>query len=86
MTIFIAVPQTDISIEAHTKLRPLIVERCVQLIKSLGLKYGAIDFVIDNSDNVVFLEVNPTGDWYWIEQKTGLPITTAMAGLIEELA
>lgn len=76
----------DISIEAHTKLRPLIVERCVQLIKSLGLRYGAIDFVIGNSDNLVFLEVNPTGDWYWIEQKTGLPITTAMAGLIEELA
>jgi glutathione synthase/RimK-type ligase-like ATP-grasp enzyme len=76
----------DISIKAHTKLRPLIIERCIQLIKSLGLKYGAIDFVVDNSDNLVFLEINPSGDWYWIEQKTALPITTAMAGLIEELA
>src|SRR5215211_7080115 len=76
----------DIYLKAHNKLRPLIIEQCIQLIKSLGLKYGAIDFVIDNSDNLVFLEVNPSGDWYWIEQKTRLPITSAVAGLIEGLA
>jgi glutathione synthase/RimK-type ligase-like ATP-grasp enzyme len=76
----------DICIKAYRKLRPLIRDRCIQLIKSLGLRYGAIDFVIDRSDRLVFLEVNPAGDWYWIEQKTDLPITTAVAGLIEELA
>jgi glutathione synthase/RimK-type ligase-like ATP-grasp enzyme len=76
----------DICIKAHRKIRPLIMERCIQLVKSLGLRYGAIDFVIDKRDNLFFLEVNPSGDWYWIEQKTGLPITTAMASLIEKLA
>jgi glutathione synthase/RimK-type ligase-like ATP-grasp enzyme len=75
----------DISIRTHTKLSPLVIERCIKFIKSLGLRYGAIDFVIDKRDDLVFLEVNPSGDWYWIEQETGLPITTAMAGLVEEL-
>jgi glutathione synthase/RimK-type ligase-like ATP-grasp enzyme len=76
----------DIYIEAQEKLRPSIIEQSIQLIKSLGLRYGAIDFVIDRSDHLVFLEVNPSGDWYWIEEETGLPITTAMADLVEELA
>jgi glutathione synthase/RimK-type ligase-like ATP-grasp enzyme len=76
----------DIYIKAHKKLRPLIIEQCIQLIKSLGLRYGAIDFVIDKSDQLIFLEVNPSGDWCWIERETGLPITAAMASLIEKLA
>lgn len=59
--------------------------RCLSVIKSLGLRYGAIDFVRDIHDRLVFLEVNPTGDWYWIESKTKLPITEAMVDFIETL-
>ena len=58
---------------------------CVDLIKSLGLRYGAIDFIKDDNERMVFLEVNPTGDWYWIERKTRLSITKAMVNLIEML-
>ena len=55
---------------------------CVKLVKSLGLEYGAIDFILDKDNRPVFLEVNPTGDWYWIERKVRLPITRAMVDLI----
>jgi glutathione synthase/RimK-type ligase-like ATP-grasp enzyme len=59
---------------------------CVKFIQALGLKYGAIDFVEDEkNDQPIFLELNPTGDWYWIERKTGQSITKAMVDLIEEL-
>jgi glutathione synthase/RimK-type ligase-like ATP-grasp enzyme len=59
---------------------------CVKLIHSLGLRYGAIDFVIDGkNDQPIFLELNPTGDWYWIERKTGQSISKAMVDLIEKL-
>jgi glutathione synthase/RimK-type ligase-like ATP-grasp enzyme len=58
---------------------------CVDLIKSLGLRYGAIDFIKDDNERLVFLEVNPTGDWYWIERKTKLSITKAMVNLVEML-
>jgi glutathione synthase/RimK-type ligase-like ATP-grasp enzyme len=57
--------------------------KCIKLLDSLGLQYGAIDLVRDRSDRLIFLEINPTGDWLWIEQYTGLPITEAMAGLLE---
>jgi glutathione synthase/RimK-type ligase-like ATP-grasp enzyme len=60
-------------------------KRCIRIIKSLGLKYGAIDFVIEKNGNITFLEVNPTGEWYWIEHETNLPITEAMVDFIQEV-
>lgn len=59
---------------------------CVKLVKSFGLKYGAIDFILDKDDRRVFLEINPTGDWYWIERKLRLPITRAMLEMIVALS
>jgi glutathione synthase/RimK-type ligase-like ATP-grasp enzyme len=66
------------------KLEETISECCIKLINSFGLRFGAIDFVIDKNERLTFLELNPTGDWYWIEYQTGLPITEAMVDLIEE--
>jgi glutathione synthase/RimK-type ligase-like ATP-grasp enzyme len=61
-----------------------ISELCVKLINSLGLKYGAIDLVNTKADDLVFLEVNPTGDWYWIERSTGLRISECVVDMIEK--
>jgi glutathione synthase/RimK-type ligase-like ATP-grasp enzyme len=67
------------------KLDDTVGELCLKIINSLGLKYGAIDFVINKNSSLTFLEVNPTGDWYWIEYQTGQPITDAMVDLMEVL-
>ena len=48
---------------------------CIQLMKKLDLHYGAIDFILDKQGNYVFLEINPNGQWAWIEHLTGLPIS-----------
>jgi glutathione synthase/RimK-type ligase-like ATP-grasp enzyme len=58
-------------------------DKCIKLIDSFGLQYGAIDLVRDTNNRLIFLEINPTGDWLWIEQHTGLPITEAMTDLLE---
>lgn len=50
------------------------------------LKYGAIDLVRTKNDNLIFLEVNPTGDWYWIERSTGLRISECIVDMIEKLS
>jgi glutathione synthase/RimK-type ligase-like ATP-grasp enzyme len=57
--------------------------KCMKLLDSFGLQYGAIDLVRDSNDRLIFLEINPTGDWLWIEQHTGLQITEAMTDLLE---
>ena len=33
-------------------------------------------------DDYVFLEINPNGQWGWIQSRTGLPIAEALADLL----
>lgn len=59
-----------------------IHELCVCLVKSLRLKFGAIDMTLSPDGEYTFLEINPNGQWVWIETETGLRISDA---LINEL-
>lgn len=52
---------------------------CVRLVRELHLCYGAFDVVVTPAGEYVFLEVNPNGQWLWIEDRTGLPIADAIA-------
>lgn len=36
-------------------------------IRASGLRYGSIDMIVDNQGNYIFLEVNETGQFLWIE-------------------
>jgi glutathione synthase/RimK-type ligase-like ATP-grasp enzyme len=56
-----------------------IEKNCVELIRRLGLKFGAIDLIIDKKGAYWFLENNPNGQWAFIEIKTGQPIGKAIA-------
>jgi glutathione synthase/RimK-type ligase-like ATP-grasp enzyme len=68
------------------KLDNAIEEACLGIMNTFGLKYGAFDFLLDEKSQPYFLEINPTGDWYWIEHDTKMPITDTMVNLIENLA
>lgn len=56
-----------------------IARASLELVDVLGLKFGALDFVITPKGDYVFLEVNPNGQWAWIEDKLGLPISESIA-------
>ena len=38
------------------------------LMKMYGLRFGALDFAIDAEGHWVFLEINPNGQWAWLDQ------------------
>jgi len=70
---------------------PADVEKAlVQLVHSFGLGYAAADFVVTADDELVFLEVNAGGEWYWLDahcQKApGLPIADAIAAWLARAA
>ena len=50
-----------------------------RLLNSLGLEYGALDFIVTPEGKWFFLEINCMGQWLWIEQLTGMPISKAIA-------
>ncbi len=37
------------------------------ILKSYGLRFAAIDMVVDNKNNWHFLEINPNGQWAWMD-------------------
>jgi hypothetical protein len=45
--------------------------------------FGAFDFVIATDGSWHFLECNPSGQWAFLEPPTGLPMTAAIADLLE---
>jgi hypothetical protein len=51
----------------------------LQLTSHFGLTYGAIDLRYSADDGFTFFEINPDGQYLWIEIETGLPISDAIA-------
>lgn len=66
-----------------TELPNDVRDKCVEIVKMLKLEFGAIDLIKDTDGNYIFLEINPNGQWVWIENDTGLEISSA---IIKKLA
>ncbi|MEH0419443.1 ATP-grasp ribosomal peptide maturase [Streptomyces sp. B21-083] len=62
-----------------TTVPPDVVAGMRGLMDRLHLRYGAADLVVDPSGRWWFLEVNPCGQWDWIQGATGQPIAAAIA-------
>ncbi len=60
------------------QLPSVIKNQCVVLLKLLGLGFGAIDLIYTPDNEYVFLEINPNGQWVWIETETSLKISDAI--------
>lgn len=56
-----------------------LIDKCYRMLSELGLQYGAFDFIMDKSGKYIFLEVNPNGQWAWIECQVGCDISGAIA-------
>jgi glutathione synthase/RimK-type ligase-like ATP-grasp enzyme len=69
-----------------TALPTELEERLLALMRALGLKYGAIDMIRTADDRFLFLEVNPSGEFLFVEQRSGQPLADAMARLLAGLA
>lgn len=50
-----------------------------RLLGALGLDYAAVDLRRTPRGEVLFLEVNPGGQWLFVEERTGQPIARQLA-------
>jgi len=55
----------------------------LSLVRSFGLHYAAADFIVTPRAELVFLEINAGGEWFWLDEHVegspGLPIAAAIA-------
>jgi hypothetical protein len=71
----------------RAEVRPARLPRAVaaglrSLLDGLGLAFAAVDLRRTAAGEHLFLEVNPAGQWLFLEARTGQPITAALAGLL----
>lgn len=56
-----------------------VQQGCLTMRRYHGLRFAAFDFLLDDTGGFHFLEMNPNGQWLWIQELTGLPIAEALA-------
>ncbi|AMW11595.1 hypothetical protein A4E84_20115 [Streptomyces qaidamensis] len=66
-------------VEAPPGIRPALH----RYMNRFRLVFGAFDFAIGEDGRWWFLECNPSGQWHWLEDETGLPMCAALADLLE---
>ena len=53
-------------------------------MSALSLSYGAIDLVLTPEGRYVFLEINPNGQWLWMDEMLSLGISHSIADWLAE--
>ncbi|MER6525352.1 ATP-grasp ribosomal peptide maturase [Streptomyces sp. NPDC001508] len=77
--------RTDYSRLSYTPVEPPpgIEQALHRYLDHFGLVFGAFDFCVGEDGRWWFLECNPSGQWYWLEPETGLPMCSALVDLLE---
>lgn len=60
-------------------------ERLQAFMKELGLEFGVCDLLVRPDGEIVFLEVNETGRFLFVQDATGLPLLEALVDLLSGL-
>jgi hypothetical protein len=55
-------------------------EKLLAPMRRLGLEYGTIDLRLTPDGEYVFFEVNPAGQFLFVEHVCGLPVRRVLAG------
>ncbi|MFC8449468.1 ATP-grasp ribosomal peptide maturase [Kitasatospora sp. NPDC057223] len=62
---------------------PAAIEKTLlAYLEHFRLVSGSFDLVLDHDGGYHWLELNPNGQWGWLEDETGLPLTAAFADLL----
>ena len=64
---------------SNVSLPKLLEEELLRYHNKLGLVFAAYDFIVNRRQDIFFLEANPSGQWMWLEQQLGMPISAAIA-------
>lgn len=68
-----------LSFHSAIDLENVLAEKCVAVLRKLGLVFGAIDLIKKEDGTYVFLEINANGQWAWVQGMTGMPIAREIA-------
>ncbi|WP_425276746.1 hypothetical protein [Streptomyces bauhiniae] len=59
-------------------------EALIAHLEHFGLVSGSFDLALTRDGDLHWLELNPNGQWGWLEEETGLPIAAAFADVLAQ--
>ena len=62
----------------RTEVPPDVVRKIHEYMARFNLKFGAFDFIVDQDNQWVFIEINPSGQFAWLELATGDPLIDSL--------
>jgi hypothetical protein len=67
----------------HADLPKDIKALCADYVKVCGLVFGAID-LIEHDGRFYFIEINPSGEWGWLQKQLNLPVAKSLANVFAD--
>jgi glutathione synthase/RimK-type ligase-like ATP-grasp enzyme len=64
------------------KIQSEIQKKCLLMTSKLGLQFGAFDLAETQTGDFVFFEINPNGQWGWLQYQLGANIASDIASLL----
>jgi len=64
------------------ELPTAVAAKLLAFMDQCNLAFGAVDMIITPDGDFIFLEINPSGQYGWIERLTGLPISRTIAEVL----
>jgi Prokaryotic glutathione synthetase, ATP-grasp domain len=61
-----------------------VKQRVKQLLKRYGLRFAAIDMAVSTTGRWYFFEINPNGQWAWLDMCAGSSISTSFVQSFSE--
>ncbi len=61
-----------------------IREKCFEVMRYFNISFSAMDFILTTEGEYIFLELNPNGQWAWIQEITGLPMSKCMSDVLHK--
>lgn len=52
-----------------------IKNECIKMLLHYNISFGAFDYIVTPNNDWVFLELNPNGQWLWLEEALNLDIS-----------
>ena len=68
---------------AHLPVPPLVATKLVQMCSALSIEFASADFIEDAPGALWFLDLNPEGQWAFLEDRFGVRISDEIVGLAD---
>lgn len=75
-------PEGSLPRHEPCELPEAVAQVILEMVRGYHLRFATADLIVTPDGSWVFLELNPNGQWAWIETLTRLPLTQA---LVDEL-